>query len=150
MPYKNIEDRRKQRREYGKFWRENNPEKMKAMREKYRIRKLKMYKENPEKFREQARKSYQNNKEKCIKDSAVRTIKRRERLRDFKKTLCCVMCGESDYRCLDFHHKNTNEKELTIGKATAYSWDRLMAEIKKCDVLCANCHRKVHNKGITP
>ena len=65
---------------------------------------------------------------------------------EYKKTLCCEVCGESESVCLDFHHKNPKEKEFNIAllKNTTGSFEKTKKEIEKCAVLCANCHRKVH------
>jgi hypothetical protein len=60
--------------------------------------------------------------------------------------VACIRCGEADPACLDFHHRNPDEKELTLSLAIARaSLKRIQAEVVKCDVLCANCHRKVHH-----
>ncbi|QCC55843.1 homing endonuclease associated repeat-containing protein [Natronorubrum bangense] len=58
----------------------------------------------------------------------------------------CNRCAEQDPACLDFHHVDEDEKEMAVGKMISfgYSRDRIKAEIEKCIVLCANCHRKEH------
>lgn len=57
----------------------------------------------------------------------------------------CVRCGEKHPACLDFHHRDGKESKLgNIGQFRKFGTDRLLAEIAKCDVLCANCHRKHH------
>lgn len=56
----------------------------------------------------------------------------------------CIICGENEPVCLDFHHKNPAEKDFTIGKNRSKGKENLLKEIKKCVCLCANCHRKVH------
>lgn len=63
--------------------------------------------------------------------------------REVKAISGCVECGEKHPATLEFHHKDQNVKKGDIGQ-TQWSWDRLKSEIKKCDVLCANCHRKRH------
>lgn len=45
---------------------------------------------------------------------------------------------------LDFHHLNPSEKDLEVSLLTRYSTKRVKDEIRKCVVLCANCHRKLH------
>lgn len=67
-------------------------------------------------------------------------------LRDYKKTLSCERCGFSDYRALDFHHRDPNEKEFPVADLVRVggSLKRLQMEIAKCAVLCANCHRITH------
>lgn len=58
----------------------------------------------------------------------------------------CCECGTHDPRVLEFDHINPAEKEFEMSKlfADGYSWasERLRAEIRKCRVICANCHRK--------
>lgn len=57
----------------------------------------------------------------------------------------CVDCGEADVIVLDFDH--VREKKDCDVNALVYGWSslaRLMREIAKCDVRCANCHRRRH------
>jgi len=63
----------------------------------------------------------------------------------YKEFLKCSKCGENHPATIDFHHK-IGKKENGISKMVAdgYSIDRIKKELEKCDVLCANCHRKVH------
>lgn len=74
---------------------------------------------------------------------------------EIKKNLKCAKCGEEREYCLDFHHTNPNEKENTIARMTSnnYRLDTVLNEIKKCIVLCSNCHREFHyfqeQNGIT-
>ncbi len=69
-----------------------------------------------------------------------------EWLQDLKLSLACEECGESHPACLDFHHTDPSEKEVAISRIRLKGWStkRIMKEIKKCRVLCANCHRKLH------
>jgi hypothetical protein len=56
----------------------------------------------------------------------------------------CVTCGYSAAAAaLDFHHRDASTKDFSISSFTG-SWEQLVAESKKCDVLCANCHRVRH------
>lgn len=69
--------------------------------------------------------------------------------REYKKTISCIRCGENHPSTLDFHHNDPNVKELNIAKMVAqYSKEKILSEIEKCSVLCANCHRKLHYKDI--
>lgn len=61
-----------------------------------------------------------------------------------KHAIGCKKCGEKRYYMLDFHHRNPNEKELVISDCSRRSLHSLLEELKKCDVLCANCHREWH------
>ena len=60
-----------------------------------------------------------------------------------KKTPC-IVCGESEPICIDFHHIDPSKKDFTIGQHRSRNKILLQAEIDKCVCLCANCHRKVH------
>jgi hypothetical protein len=57
-------------------------------------------------------------------------------------------CSESDPVCLTFHHKDPKEKEFEIGACISkgLSWEKILIEIAKCEVLCMNCHAKYHAK----
>jgi len=55
----------------------------------------------------------------------------------------CQSCGESDPRVLEFHHLGEKENEVSRLMGRGASLDALIAEIQKCMVLCANCHRKL-------
>ena len=56
----------------------------------------------------------------------------------------CIKCGEKHLACLDFHHRDGKDKLGHIGEFRKFAIDKVLAEIAKCDVLCANCHRKHH------
>lgn len=62
----------------------------------------------------------------------------------------CTRCGYS--RCisaLDFHHLDAGAKEFTISRLRFYTFsDKVKAELDKCIVLCANCHREEHAGNI--
>jgi hypothetical protein len=66
--------------------------------------------------------------------------------REYKSTLSCIRCGESDPITLDFHHRDPSQKDFLPSRAVYNGWGirRLKEEMAKCDVLCANCHRKAH------
>lgn len=68
-----------------------------------------------------------------------------------KRTSGCVHCGEREPACLDFHHIDPSTKAKTVSRLGhgTHAWSdkgfvRLRAEMAKCVVLCANCHRKLH------
>lgn len=56
----------------------------------------------------------------------------------------CVVCGESDPRCLTFDHIDPATKSDTVSNlvGTGAAMTTVMAEIAKCQVLCSNCHAK--------
>ena len=59
----------------------------------------------------------------------------------------CSVCGYS--RCaaaLEFHHLDPSKKEFSLSKvyANPRKWSEVIQELEKCALLCANCHREVH------
>jgi len=68
------------------------------------------------------------------------------------KTACSVCGYNTNMVALDFHHVDGSYKEITIGTFTAgntcslQNKIKVLKEIKKCIVLCANCHRIIHSK----
>ena len=68
----------------------------------------------------------------------------REMLNDYKANHPCVMCGEGCTACLDFHHTDPTQKDFTVSQRQNGSLTLLMEEVKKCVVVCRNCHAKIH------
>lgn len=89
---------------------------------------------------------YRRNKLQCY----VRVAKRRMEIsawfRSIKKLSHCLECGNSDPWVLDFHHLSKKSKDVSTMVCQGYSIKAIEAEISKCIVLCANCHRKRHQK----
>ena len=77
------------------------------------------------------------------RDAALRA-ENGEKIRIIKQQRGCICCGESDVVCLDFHHTTSDDKEFGISSNTHRTWKYIEAEIDKCVVICANCHRKLH------
>jgi len=72
-----------------------------------------------------------------------------EKLNNYKLDKgCCELCG--DYHppcCFDFHHlngKESKQKEVAQLAHKGYKWETIQAEINKCIMICAPCHRKIH------
>lgn len=60
---------------------------------------------------------------------------------DAIKDVPCLDCKQKfPSFVMDFDHVR-GEKEFTISARLELPWERLQAEIDKCDVVCANCHR---------
>ena len=73
--------------------------------------------------------------------------KRYDWYQSFKKGKHCIFCSESYPACLDFHHKYPQKKYDVVYKLVKrFSSNNVIAlrEIKKCVLICANCHRKIH------
>lgn len=92
---------------------------------------------------------YYRNKTAYIKRAKINRLERQRKARVFLWHYLlshpCVDCGESDPIVLDFDHVR-GHKRSTIAEAVVSNnpWNltRLAAEIAKCDVRCANCHRR--------
>jgi len=94
-----------------------------------------------------SREHYLKNKDKQIAANSEYKKKRRREWQVFKSTLSCAQCGFSHPAALDFHHENPDEKEGNINRIIANGqFAKASEEIKKCIVLCANCHRIHHHE----
>lgn len=84
--------------------------------------------------------------------NAERSLRRRARLRRWlheykQRNGGCTRCGEEDPACIDFHHVDGARKEMAVTKMIPFGYSRedIRAEVGKCVLLCANCHRKEHH-----
>ncbi len=93
---------------------------------------------------------YNRIREKSPERKALREKRRQKALnflRDFKSNRLCVKCGWKEHtEILNFHHKNPKEKTLSLsgGSIGQVKKERLLEEIKKCELLCPNCHFWLH------
>lgn len=69
----------------------------------------------------------------------------------------CERCGyDKCSRALEFHHTSPNEKDFNISKYSVLAWNKIKIELDKCILLCANCHRELHeeidlkNRDVSP
>ena len=85
--------------------------------------------------------------------------KRRSRwLNKYKERKGCEICGYSENGvALDFDHKDPSLKRFNVSsRSLTYSLKQIFLEVRKCRILCANCHRihtykakQFNNKHIT-
>ena len=70
-----------------------------------------------------------------------------EYFRNYKAEHGCIVCGIKEPIVLDFHHRVSKEKKHGIMYMISgeYSIERILEEVKKCDVICSNHHRLLHN-----
>jgi len=107
------------------------------------------------------RKWYLENREKHIARTSAFARENRERynayrrsyvrrnrifLRQYLATNPCVGRGEADPIVLEFDHLEPKEKTMCVSKVAANgsSLDTVKKEMAKCQVLCANCHKRKH------
>jgi hypothetical protein len=93
---------------------------------------------------------YQQNKTKFLEYNRSHRRKLKEYLDSLK--LKCLRCPETHIACLEFHHRDPKKKDISVALALQHGWslERLKKEVEKCDLLCANCHRKLHYKLVHP
>lgn len=95
---------------------------------------------------------YEKNKAKHKADAKRNTQKYRDRYKALVfelKSVPCADCGGKFHPvAMDFDHVLDN-KLWNISRMTAHSFDKLIDEIKKCEVVCSNCHRvRTHNRRL--
>lgn len=93
--------------------------------------------------------SYADRADYLKKAVAKRRTKIRQLAVDLKGGQCQV-CGYRKYiGALEFHHPDPSKKDFSISAdGLTRSWDRVKAEVEKCVLICANCHREIH-AGVT-
>lgn len=86
----------------------------------------------------------------CRKCSVISTVERRRKIkRDLVEIFGgkCVKCGYN--KCiasLEFHHLDRKTKKFSIGGyGVCYSFEKMLAEAKKCILVCRNCHGEIEN-----
>ncbi len=89
---------------------------------------------------------YENNKKRHLQQVKERKHEARNAAREFVynylSTHPCAECGEANPVVLEFHHREGKEKAISEMVGGGYPIETIRSEIDKCDVLCANCHRK--------
>lgn len=93
------------------------------------------------------REHYKNNKKAYINRALKRNkedrIKYREFIWKYLSENPCVDCGENDPLVLEFDHRDSESKKFVISRPpTKSNLSVIREEIAKCDVRCANCHRR--------
>lgn len=129
----------------GAIWREINKEKNKKSQQKHnqKRRKLKSYRLRQ---RQYSKNNYQKNKVIYINKSKIQKEKTgkiyQQRIFEYLLAHSCVDCGETNPIVLTFDHVR-GEKKFNISESVLRlqpSWEKVVVEINKCDIRCANCH----------
>ena len=89
---------------------------------------------------------YENNKQAYVAraraSGSIVIAENRKKLIEYLAWHPCIDCGQNDVRVLDFDHVRGKKSEHIARLAgVGYSWSIIEAEISKCEVRCANCHR---------
>lgn len=105
--------------------------------------------DDPESRRAYSRWHYRQNKPAYKRRAKQKDDQVRNAVRDYLVAFLsenpCVDCGESDPIVLDFDHRDGELKSFNIGDArrSGYSLASVQSEVAKCDIRCANCHRRI-------
>lgn len=96
------------------------------------------------------REHYYANKNQYLKRNEEAKRQRRIWLAELKESSPCKDCSVyyPSY-VMDFDHRDNSNKVANVSTLVTYSWKKLLEEIEKCDLVCANCHRKrTHQRKI--
>jgi hypothetical protein len=90
-----------------------------------------------------SRNHYRRNKEQYLKRNRARADYVRGEIVKLKEASPCADCGGFfHYSAMDYHHRDRTKKAFEIAHAAVMrTMNVILAEIAKCDLLCANCHR---------
>lgn len=97
-----------------------------------------------EKRRATNRKKFNDYAKKNKTANRLRIYRHKKKKKDFIDSfkVKCLKCGFSDKRALEFHHRNPIDKKFCISDYShSRPFDVIEEEIRKCDILCSNCHQ---------
>jgi hypothetical protein len=103
--------------------------------------------------KEQSKDHYRRNREYYLKKARQRNEQviqeQRQRILEYLATHPCVDCGEADVVFLEFDHVRGKKRGDIAHMLGDHAWSTIEAEIEKCEVRCAKCHRRktAHTRG---
>ena len=114
----------------------------------WKIKNVKLASYCKECSRRYIRDHYQRNLKYYLNKAKKRNLEVRQRIQEylgaFLKKHPCVDCGEKDILVLEFDHKDRSIKDDSVSRIIKrkLSFNTLVKEIAKCEIRCANCHRR--------
>ena len=125
--------------EKNKIYQKENADKIKNYQKQYQ-------EDNTENISKKRKGYYQNNKENISKKQKEYYLKNKAKIDEIKKQPCADCKNTFPTVCMDFDHVR-GRKLYNISNMKSQKWELVEAEIKKCDVICSNCHRiRTHNR----
>lgn len=93
-----------------------------------------------------SKKHYLENKTYYVKKARKHNRKmekeNKEKIKKLKETPCADCGIQYPYYVMDFDHLKDKEWNVSRGVNNGKTWTALCKEIEKCEIVCANCHRK--------
>jgi len=89
---------------------------------------------------------YHAHAEEVAKRRKLLRVETREKLFEYLLAHPCIDCGEKDPLVLDFDHLRDKTDGISRMRTRSNTWARILKEIAKCEVRCANCHRRVTHR----
>jgi len=96
------------------------------------------------------RKNHEREKTRLIRQVNERRAEVRQKIVEYLQTHPCVDCGERDIVVLEFDHVRDKVADLADYASSGRTWARIQEEIDKCEVRCANCHRRKNRATLFP
>lgn len=167
--YKDLEKKKATKRAYylahcqelkskNKSYWQANKENLSAKAKEYRLANIERIKEKEREYRqahkeelgvknrEYQKRYYQMNREKRLQKTKEERTRNKRMVDEYKSLHPCILCGENNPILLVFHHRDMEEKEngISVMAASSYPTHKIIEEMKKCEILCFNCHVLVH------
>jgi hypothetical protein len=91
-----------------------------------------------------------NHKHQNYKSQNKRGNERKKELVDLSGGSCKICGYNKSYRALCFHHRDPSKKSfsLDLRRLSNRSWEKILEEFEKCDLLCSNCHMELHDTNL--
>jgi len=88
-----------------------------------------------------------NTKNQSYRAQQARGLRRKIRLVQFMGGECSICGYGANYSALEFHHRRraTKQFQLDLRSLSNRSWRQIVLEAQKCQLLCSNCHKEIHN-----
>lgn len=97
------------------------------------------------------KRTYTDRREYLIKAVAKRRAKIRQMAVSYLGGKCAICGYDRCSQALDFHHLDESLKSFGLSQdGLTRSWEKTKQELKKCILVCANCHREIHAGLLQP
>lgn len=98
---------------------------------------------DPERRKQYSREHYQANKVYYARRSRDGRMRLKQLVKEIKTTPCADCKQTFPFYMMEFDHRPGEEKVSTVSALMRHGTrEQVMNEIRKCDIVCANCHRQ--------